>query len=84
MVTRAHITAGAGRYGGRVAVGGTDISDAVSTVLVRLAAGDIPSAQLDLPLITASIDGDVHVSVIPRVHDALVALGWTPPPETGP
>jgi hypothetical protein len=68
----------------RIAVDGHDITLAVSRIAVDLpAAGAFPKVAIELGQIDlAVIEMPEAELVIPAVtREALVALGWTPPPE---
>lgn len=66
-----------------VEVDGNDISKALRGLTVRLGAGHLPEVELDLSVIDVTDFGmpEVMVHIPEAVHDALVKLGWTPPPE---
>lgn len=71
------------RTGGRVILDGTDVSGAVRRLTVRAKAGRPSDIELDLSVVDVTrIDSD-HAQVLnpPATRDALVTLGWTPPPE---
>lgn len=64
-----------------IQVGGIEINRAVRAVRYSIEAGDLPRVTLDLVLTETEIDGDAVVSVPDTTRAALVALGWTPPPD---
>jgi hypothetical protein len=66
----------------QIFVGDTDIAGSVSAVAFTTTAQDrIIRLTLDLVLLEAEIEGEAVVKVAPSTHQALVALGWTPPAE---
>jgi hypothetical protein len=68
---------------GTVVVDGVDISPSVSGLTMDVTAGHPPQIAVFLRLPSIVLDGKLHPN--PRLTDteraALVALGWTPPPE---
>lgn len=66
-----------------VKVGDHDLSNATRGVYMRADVGEITKVELDLAIIETQqvdvADADVIVSLRPGVHEALIALGWTPP-----
>lgn len=65
-------------------VDGVDLSLGMRSATLRLAAGELPTLEVD-PLIM-NLGGSeverVRVVVTDQAAAALVALGWTPPEET--
>ena len=69
----------------RVELSGHDISRALSGVSLRLEAGCVPTATLDLVLWEMPTELDaVQVKVPDPTKELLVRLGWTPPAEEAP
>lgn len=67
---------------GRVELSGQDISNALSGLSLRLEAGCVPTATLDLVLWELPTELDtVQVKVPDATKELLVRLGWTPPAE---
>jgi hypothetical protein len=65
---------------GEVLVAGHDIGSAVTGFTLEGEPGD--PARLTLTIPTLEWDsGKTTVLFVPVVHDALVAMGWTPPGE---
>lgn len=69
-------------HASRVELSGHDISHALTGVTLRLDAGSVPTATLELALweVPAELDA-VEVKVPDETKDLLVRLGWTPPAE---
>ena len=74
-------TEGPGRA--RLLLDGQDISHGVTDLVVRLGVGEVARAELDLVLLdTTRIDSpDTEITIPISTHEALVALGWTPPED---
>lgn len=69
---------------GRIVVGGHDLSDAVTGFTLDLESPGNPAVlTLKLPIFDgADVDAANPLVVVPQeTHDALIALGWTPPPQ---
>lgn len=68
---------------GTIHAGNHDISDLVTAVNVHCQAGRsaILTAHMHIRLVRTDVSGSVRVDA--ETHDALVALGWTPPKEDG-
>ena len=63
---------------GSVLVAEQDISSAVTALSVESRAGGRVRLTLELPLL--EVEGErARVGFTPAVHEALVAMGWTPP-----
>lgn len=77
----ARITLEKGR--GTVEVGGVDVTRAVQGLVLSAEDGSMPVLTLDLRLVELSqLESNETVVHIPTAtHEALVALGWTPPEE---
>lgn len=72
------ISLSAGR--GEILVDGHDIARAIQSVKIECDASDIGRARLTLDLPTLEWGSDkTSVLFVDDVHDALVAMGWTPP-----
>jgi hypothetical protein len=80
-VNNATLRLGRGMYDSTIEINGRDIGPAVRAVTVHAKAGHLTVVELDLLVgaATRADLADVLVTVPPAVHDALVALGWTPP-----
>lgn len=62
-------------------VNGHDLTDAVCGVSVTSRAGHLSEVELDLRVYMVDTYGDgAEVLIPPATRDALIALGWTPPP----
>ncbi|HEY5834995.1 hypothetical protein [Streptomyces sp.] len=74
---------GEGRFKTRVIVDGVDLSRGLTGINLTIGAGETPKLTLDVQLIdvTEIQDIDAQIYLSPASHDALVALGWTPPAE---
>jgi hypothetical protein len=70
---------GVGRH--RVEVDGHDISKAVSKATLWLSGGEPPELDLELRVFESQrIEAaEAEITIPAETHDALVALGWTPP-----
>lgn len=61
------------------------IEHAVRGLTLYAEVGEPTRLHLDLLLRDGvHLDGDVTVTVPSATRDALIALGWTPPPDAGP
>lgn len=67
------------RRGGTVEIDGHDISAAITAVRVDAEASRMPRVTVDVASFSTTIDGTATIGIPQRTHDALVALGWTPP-----
>jgi len=69
---------------GQILVDGHDIASAVTGFDIESAAGDpsVLNVTLALPLLEVHADR-TRVGFTHAVHEALVALGWTPPAVDG-
>ena len=69
--------------GGEVRLGDRDISNTVRGIHIDAAAGQLTEITLDLCIteITHVVDAEPRYHLGTDVHDALVALGWTPPAD---
>ncbi|MFE2140196.1 hypothetical protein ACFXA3_00250 [Streptomyces sp. NPDC059456] len=67
----------------RVLVDGVDIAQGLAGLSLRMSVGMIPRLDLDLQLIDVTQLGSIEAEVMltRATHEALVALGWTPPEE---
>ncbi len=75
------IRLGTGR--GQVEVGGRDIANSVNALRLdaRKVAGElVKTLTLDLEVERIDVGGVPTIRVPQATHDALVAIGWTPPP----
>lgn len=69
---------------GTVHAGDADISDVVTGIQVTVRNGSRPTVCLDLAGVELLAEVDVDRVSIPRgLHEALLALGWTPPARDG-
>jgi len=66
-----------------VEVNGHDISTALRGLSLELSVGNLPKVELDLCVVdvTDFAMTEVQLHIPDDVRDALVKLGWTPPPE---
>ena len=73
---------GAGR-GGRVVLDGADVSKGVRGLTIRAGLGQVTQVELDLSVfdVTEFESDAVQILIPDHTRDALIALGWTPPPE---
>lgn len=67
---------------GTVIVDGHDVSAAVASVAINADALSGHHVELRLATLDTEVDGEPSVGIPQRTHDALVALGWTPPVES--
>lgn len=66
--------------GSRVLLDGHDITNGVHGLRLSASVGNPPMLYLEIPLHHVDVDTrDVQVRIGQHTHDALVALGWTPP-----
>ncbi|MFD9603308.1 hypothetical protein [Streptomyces sp. NPDC059970] len=67
----------------RVVIDGTDIAKGLAGLTVHVHAGEVPRVELDVHLTDVSRLGSVEAEVALSAgsHEALVALGWTPPAD---
>ena len=66
--------------GGKVVVDETDISNVVSAVSVHQRAGQLPVVALEFGVVNVTdVTGLAAVRISDELHQALTALGWTPP-----
>jgi hypothetical protein len=65
----------------KVEIDGVDVSSATRALMFRHEVGHRPELELELGVFDVSeIDSpDVKIMITPSTHEALVALGWTPP-----
>lgn len=72
-----------GRGHGEVTIDGTNISSAVRAVNVLLTAGSSPRLEIELSVldVTCDISDGVDLLIPSDTREALVRLGWTPPPD---
>jgi hypothetical protein len=71
----------------QVEVSGRDIADSVDALQLdaRKAAGELEKTlTLDLKVERIDVGGTPTIRVPQATHDALVAIGWTPPPAQPP
>jgi hypothetical protein len=68
----------------RVVVDGVDLSPGLTGINLTMGVDEIPRLTLDVQLIAVTEVTDIEskVTIRPAAHDALVALGWTPPSDT--
>ena len=66
-----------------VVVDGVDLARGLTGLELTMGVGQIPQLTLDVQLIdtTEIQDIEARVYLSPASHDALVALGWTPPAD---
>jgi hypothetical protein len=65
-----------------IEIDGHDLTKGVWSLDLTCRAGEIAELRLGLPLLRGlDLAGNAQVTVLPETHDALVALGWTPPPD---
>lgn len=67
---------------GTINVDGVDITRAVRSITVESEPCRPPQLNLELTITEVEIDGGFHVVIPDRLREALVALGWTPPPNS--
>lgn len=68
---------------GQIEVGGRDIANSVNTLQLearKVAGGLVKTLTLDLEVERIDVGGTPTIRVPQATHDALVAIGWTPPP----
>jgi hypothetical protein len=68
---------------GSVHLDGDDISHGLRSVVLRMNAGDLVTAELDLVYLDAEFEGQAKVIVPEDTQAVLKWLGWTPPAESG-
>lgn len=68
---------------GSVKVDGHEIGPAVQRFALTAHAGEVPTLEVELSHAEVTSLGAEQVEVIitEPTHEALIALGWTPPPE---
>jgi hypothetical protein len=66
---------------GRIALDGVDISKGVNGFSLDASVGELTRMHIRLPAVDFTFSGEVSVRLDPRVYDALVAMGWTPPKD---
>lgn len=65
-----------------IEVDGHRIENGVRALVIEASAGGSPRISLELGMVEAvDVDGHVEVLMAGATRDALIALGWTPPPE---
>lgn len=67
--------------GNRVVVDGHNLAHAVGGFTLTAEAGQVAHLELILAALPVTSTGEADVRLHPAIHDALVALGWTPPPD---
>jgi len=68
--------------GAEIEVGGHRIENGIRALTVEAFAGGVPQIRLELGVAElVDIEGDVKLAMTGAVKKALIALGWTPPPE---
>ncbi|MFD5675602.1 hypothetical protein [Streptomyces sp. NPDC127040] len=74
----------AGPHSYRVLVDGADIAKGLVGLTLRMGVDQVPSLELDLQLVDVAGLGPVEAEVVlgEGAHEALVALGWTPPADS--
>lgn len=67
----------------RVLIDGADIAKSLAGLTVHMGAGELPRIELDVQMVDVSRLGSLEAEVVlgAGAHDALVALGWTPPAD---
>lgn len=68
---------------GRIVLDGTDFSAGVAGISLDARVGELTRLRLDVLFVELAFQGEVRVEIPARSHDALVALGWTPPAAEG-
>lgn len=66
---------------GNVQLDGQDVSHALAGLKLRMAAGELPQATLDVLVHDLSTEVEARVVIPQETRDLLVRLGWTPPAE---
>lgn len=70
-----------GRGGDQVVVDGQDLAPICAGYTLTTGAGHVPVLALQLRMRqVGEVTGEARVAVDAQTHQALVALGWTPPP----
>lgn len=81
MTTRIQISTVEGAP--RLAIEGTDVTSDVREAELRLRPGLPPRLVIEVDLVDVSTLGALDAEVVlGSGHDALVALGWTPPKDS--
>jgi hypothetical protein len=71
-----------GGIGTEIEVEGARIENGVRALIIEASTGGSPRISLELGTVEAvDVDGHVKVLMTGATRDALIALGWTPPPE---
>jgi hypothetical protein len=65
---------------GSLIIGGHDISSYVMGFTLARPHGRGGVATLDLEVAPGSVEADAPVQVVGELREALIALGWAPPP----
>lgn len=76
-LSRAEIRLGHRKHS--VVIGDHDISNATRGLVIRHTMGDLPTIELDLVVLNLGTKANARIVLSPATHDALIALGWTPP-----
>jgi hypothetical protein len=84
-MTRRNITIATGPDQARIELDGHDIAPAVREAVITVGRAGQTSVTVELAISTVDVislgspDAEVLLSLPDDVHDALIALGWTPP-----
>jgi hypothetical protein len=70
--------------GTEVVVGGFDLTNVCFGLRVTADVNEIPRLELDLRVLEFELVGEARIRIPPATSDALIALGWTPPPDDQP
>jgi hypothetical protein len=77
---RAILTPGLGP-GTTLEVNGHDITKTVRSMTLTAEAGNFVTAEIDVVVFDAEINGEATIQLPEATHDALMKLGWTPPDQ---
>lgn len=66
-----------------ILVDGYDVAHGLHSLTLCAGVDEVPQLELNLLLAEVDVGGEVTVLVVPGTHEALVALGWTPPAGEG-
>lgn len=67
-----------------VQLNGLDIGGSLTGLTLRLNAGDVPTAVLDLSIVGLSAEAaDARLYIADETRELLLRFGWTAPPDDG-
>lgn len=72
-----------GRASSQIVVDGKDLANGCRAIELYGEAADLPRLTLHLQLPEITVDDQVRAWIPDGTREALIALGWTPPPGEG-